>query len=151
VDEVRVDDAGAEERIRKLAVFLTDLRSFWPLLVPVATGWWRRQFESEGEFGGSPWAPLSPAYEAWKRDNFPGKGILQRTGALKQAASRPTRFVTPHTLTLSIESDYLGFHQDGTSRMPARPLVFGSLLGAEAQAELNAVAEVYIRDLLGRI
>jgi hypothetical protein len=29
--DVHFDDHGSQERIQKLAVFLTDLRSFWPL------------------------------------------------------------------------------------------------------------------------
>ena len=152
---VRVDDFGEQARIERLAVFLTDLRSFWPLLVPVATGWWRKQFDTSGEFGGQQWAPLSPGYEAWKSVNFPGKGILQRTGEMKRAASNPSRAVTPTSLTLTIESDVLPYHQQDDNavggRLPRRPLVFGEPLPADAQAELDAVAEGYVRDLLGRL
>jgi hypothetical protein len=149
--DVHFDDHGSQERIQRLAVFLTDLRSFWPLVVPLATGWWRRQFESEGEFGGQRWAPLSPDYAAWKETHYPGKGILQRTGDMKRAASAPARAVTPTSLTLTIEDDKLQYHQDGTDRMPKRPLVFGEPLPAEAHAELELVAESYVTDLLGRV
>jgi hypothetical protein len=158
--DVHFDDHGSQERIQRLAVFLTDLRSFWPLVVPLATGWWRRQFESEGEFGGQRWAALSPDYAAWKETHFPGKGILQRTGDLKRAASAPARAVTPTSMTLTIEDDKLAYHQEGTvygplragqGRLPARPLVFGEPLPAEAQAELDLVAEGYVTDLLGRV
>jgi len=149
--DVHVNDFGEQARIEKLAVFLTDLRSFWPLLVPVATGWWRKQFDTEGEFGGERWTSLSPGYEAWKSTHFPGKGILQRTGEMKRAASNPSRAVTPTSLTLTIESDVLPYHEEGTTNMPQRPLVFGDPLGAEAQAELDAVAESYVTDLLRRV
>lgn len=150
-NDVRVDDFGTEADLKKLALFLTDLRSLWPLIVPLATRWWAEMFKSEGAFAGAAWSPLSPDYAARKAIDFPGKPILQRTGALKQAASRPSRFVTPTTLTLSIESDYLPHLQEGTSRMPARPLVFAEPLPTEARAELDAVAELYVRDLLNRI
>jgi len=29
---------------------------------------WRRQFETEGAFAGSPWQPLSPAHALWKAE-----------------------------------------------------------------------------------
>jgi hypothetical protein len=108
-------------------------------------------FDTEGEFGGERWAALSPDYEAWKSLHFPGKGILQRTGEMKRAVSNPLRAVTPTSLTLTIDSDVLPYHQDGTDRMPQRLLVFGEPLPPEAQAELDAVAEGYVTDLLRRV
>lgn len=149
--DVRFDDHGNQERIQRLAVFLTDLRSFWPLVVPLATGWWRRQFETEGSFGGDRWAALSPDYAAWKSVHHPGKGILEATGDMRRAASRPTRAQTPTSLTLIIEDDKLPYHQDGGGNLPRRPLVFGEPLPAQAQAELDAVAEHYVTDLLRRV
>lgn len=41
-----------------------------------------RQFKSEGRQGGTPWAPLSPTYDAWKQLHAPGSGILRLTGEL---------------------------------------------------------------------
>jgi hypothetical protein len=149
---VHVDDSDARRRIDRLALFLTDLRAFWPMLVPVATGWWRQQFESEGGFAGQPWASLSPSYAAWKSAHYPGKPILQATGAMRQAASRPERFTSPISLTLTITDPKIAYHEEGTGRMPARPLVFGDpVLPVAAQEELQAVADAYIHDLLGRI
>lgn len=149
--DVHFDDHGSQERIQRLAVFLTDLRSFWPLVVPLATSWWRRMFETDGEFGGERWAALSPEYEAWKSVHFPGKGILQRTGEMKRAVSNPSRAVTPTSLTLTIEDPKLPYHQEGTANMPQRLLVFGEPLPGEAQLELDAAAEAYVTDLLGRL
>lgn len=148
---VVVDFNGTPEQLQKLAVFLTDLRAFWPRVVPLVTGWWRRQFETEGSFAGHAWSPLSPDYAARKASLYPGKGILQATGALRGAASRPARAQTPTSLTLSIDDPKLGYHQAGTPRMPARPLVFGEPLPAAATAELQVVAEEYVTDLLRRI
>lgn len=148
---VHVDDHGGEERIRRLAVFLSDLRSFWPLLVPVVTGWWRRQFETEGEFGGTRWAPLSPAYRAYKQRVRPGKTLLVFDGDLRRAASRPSRSQTPTSLSLTIDDPKAVYHQEGTGRMPARPIVFGDPLPAEARRELDALADRYVADLLRRL
>lgn len=148
---VEIDFNGAPEQLQKLAVFMTDLRTFWPLVVPLVTGWWKRQFDTEGGFASGGWAPLSSDYADRKAVMYPGKGILQATGALKQAASRPTRVQTPSSLTLSIDDPKLEYHQEGTSRMPARPLVFGDPLPASAEAELQVAAEQYVTDLLRRL
>lgn len=150
-DEIRYEDHGAQARIDKLAVFMQDLRPFWPLVVPLVTAWWKLQFESEGAFGGEKWAALSPMYEQRKRMLYPGRKILEATGALRRAASSPSRSVTPTTLTLTIDDPKAEFHQQGTSRMPARPLVFGDPLGAEASRQLQGVADRYIEDLMKRI
>lgn len=148
---VRIEFGGAPEQLQKLAVFMTDLRTFWPRIVPLVTGWWREQFDTQGGFAGKEWAPLSPDYAARKAVMFPGKPILQATGALKQAASRPSRVQTPVSLTLTIDDPKLEYLQDGTDRMPARPLVFGEPLPAAAAAELQVAADEYVSDLLGRI
>ena len=47
-----------------------------------------RQFTSEGKATGGKWTALSPAYATWKKKNFPGRPILQRSGALLNALAR---------------------------------------------------------------
>ena len=155
IDTEGADDA--ERAIQRLIVGLRDLRSFWPSVVPLFIGWMRRQFETQGGYGGQPWAPLSAEYAAWKAARYPGRGILVAEGDLRQAASRPERRVTPSTLTLSI--DWAGtkgqpvdlrWHQEGNSDMPARPLLFDQL-PLSARIELEDVAEDYVRDLARRL
>lgn len=146
---VHVDDEEALRMLRHLELGLSDLRSFWPMVVPLATGWWREQFETEGAFGGQPWAPLAFSTVARKQRLGLRPNILQATGKLKQAASRPSRSVTARSLTLTIPSDVLPHHQEGTSRMPARPLIF-ERLPFSAEAELEEAGEEYVRDLLRR-
>lgn len=147
---VRVDDDDANRELNVISAGLGDLRSFWPMLVPVVTGWWRRQFETEGAFAGAPWQPLSPAYAAWKAARKPGKPILQFSGAMKQAVSRPHRAQTPISLTLSVEDPKLGYHQEGGGNLPKRPVIFGDPLPPVAALELDRVAEEYVTDLLAR-
>jgi hypothetical protein len=43
-----------------------------------------KQFMSEGANSGG-WAPLSPAYAAWKADHFPGRPIGVLSGALRRS------------------------------------------------------------------
>ncbi len=146
---IRVDSEDAERQLRQLALHLSDLRNFWPLVVPIATGWWRKQFLTEGGFGSGGWAPLAASTSERKARLGLRPEILQATGTLKQAASRPTRSATARSLTLTIESEYLGFHQSGTGSMSARPLIFDDLPPA-AERELKDAGESYVRDLLSR-
>lgn len=91
-----------------------------------------RQFDSEGGYGSGGWAPLSPSYAAWKAIHYPGKPILERTGALRRAlTTRPLgveriedefgEFGVGGSLGSGV--DYAVYHQQGTPKMPARPPV----------------------------
>jgi hypothetical protein len=142
------DDRRAQEALSRLAASMLDLRSFWPLVIPIFIGWMREQFETEGDFFGDPWAPLSPRYAAWKEQHYPGKGILIAEGDLRRAASSPRRTVGPLFLELEIVDPKVRFHQEGTSKMPARPLVPEGVLPAAQQAELDSAFEVYVDERL---
>lgn len=149
--QINVDAGDSERMLRKAAHIMTDLRGFWPLVVPIFIGWMRRQFDTEGAYASHGWARLSPEYAAWKALTYPGKGILQATGQLRQAASRPRRTVTPQRLVLTIDDSgprhqsVVGFHQEGTDRMPKRPLVFGDEdMPADARDELERAAVLYV-------
>lgn len=91
------------------------------------------QFTSEGvRLTGQPWQPLNPAYEAWKARHFPGQPILRRTGemeALLIGTPMNIERVTRNSGEFGARSNVLGWHQrgtfnqDGSRRMPARPVV----------------------------
>jgi hypothetical protein len=164
---------GLAENERALALLvagLTDLRPFWPLVVPVFIRWMAEQFETEGEWGGEHWAPLSPDYLARKMQLYPGKPILQATGDLRQAASRPRRRATPQFLELIIDDS--GYqHGRGSPRAVAPYQQFGGgsreIGGSEGRpprreiipdelppgaiADLDRLAESYVQDLARRV
>jgi hypothetical protein len=54
-----------------------------------------KQFDSEGDFFGEQWAPLSEPYATWKMQHYPGKGILSAEGDLRRAATTPERIARP--------------------------------------------------------
>lgn len=139
----------AERSLRGFAATMLDLRPFWPLVVPLFIRWMAEQFESEGEWGGEGWAPLTADYAAYKATKYPGKSILIASGQLRGAASRPTRLATPSSLTLTIEDRTIDYHQDGTDKMPARPVI-PDALPASAEAELELAAEAYIAEMAHR-
>ncbi len=147
--EVRGDEE-AERRLGQLSVLLRDLRSFWPKVVPLFIGWMGQQFASEGAWGGAPWAALSPGYALAKGGRYPGRGILYATGQLRRAASSPQRQATAQTLTLSVVDFKAGWHQDGTTRMPARPIIPSSL-PITARIQLDRAADDYVDDLISRL
>lgn len=95
--------------------------------------------------------PLKPEYALFKSTHGGRPGILQFTGQMKQAVSRPSRTATTRSLTLTIDSDVLPYHQEGTSRMSARPVVFSEPLPPEARRELDMAAEHYVSDFLHRL
>lgn len=154
---VKVHSDDADRELRRFALFISDLRPFWPRVTRLFIGWMREQFESEGRFGGRPWAPLAPSTIEIKRALGLRLQILQAYGQMKQAASRPERIVSPSSLTLVIDDSglhhgpVLQYHQTGGGRLPARPLVFGDPLPPAARAELRGEAEGYVRDLLRRL
>jgi hypothetical protein len=149
--DVRV--TGAEAYQRKLEQFrlhLSDLRGYWPLLVPVVHSWSKQQFESEGEWGGQQWAPLSPQYAAEKAQSHPGRSILIRDGDMRRAASQMRREQTPRTLVMWIDDPKAPLHQEGGDNLPARPLI-PDPLPASARRDIALAAEEYVSVLVRRL
>lgn len=160
--EAKFHDEVYKAKLRAFSSLLLDLRPFWPRVVPLFVSWMQRQFESEGRFWNTPWAPLSPEYAARKAVTHPGKGILVADGDLRREASTPARRVTRTSLTLTIRWRKPArrgrtrmrldprWHQLGTQRMPARPLL-SQLLPLEAQMELEQLGEQYVEEMAQRV
>lgn len=110
----------------------------------------RDQWSTSGAAGGEPWAPLSPAYAAWKARHRPGRGILYFDGDLRGAASRPGRDAGPQTLTLTIRDEKAGWHQEGTGRMPARRIIPDGRLPEAWLADLHRAAQDYVDEVAKR-
>ena len=126
----------------------------WESLAPMVAEAADRIFASEGRGG---WPQLSPAYARWKERNFPGKGILDLTGAYISAATQvgaPHNVITTteNSLTYGVEGlDYPVFHESGTDRLPARP-VFDLLaededLAAAVTEEFNEFIDQKLREV----
>lgn len=131
-------DEGLERHLDDLDGRL-DLRPAWDDVARVFTEAEERQFLTEGAAGGTPWAPLSPRYAAWKAIHFPGKGILRRTDALFRSLTQgpETRDEERHSVTLgSTDPPYGRFHK--RSRPPV------AITEANERAMMEAVRE-YVR------
>jgi PAS domain-containing protein len=96
---------------------------------------------------GQSWTPLSPAYAVEKARTDPGRSILIREGDMRRAASQPRRESTPRTLTLWIDDPKAPLHQEGSDRLPARPLI-PDPLPVSARRDIDHAAEEYVSTLV---
>ena len=93
------------------------------------------QFATQGDTSGDEWAPLSEAYAAWKAKHYPGRTIGWLTGALMQSMTGGagyTEIFTPLSAEFgqadgataaSNGASYGRYFNDGTGKMPARPVL----------------------------
>lgn len=104
---------------------ITDAGPLWQSLANRFATLEAQQFATEGIAAGG-WEPLSPRYAAWKARKYPGAPILTRTGKLRRSLTvRPFGIerITPDSMTIGTDIPYATYHQHGTARMPARPIV----------------------------
>ena len=94
-------------------------------------------FSKEQAPNGAPWAPLKQRR---------GK-ILQDTGRMRASFHRKT--IGGDRVTIGPAVKYAAFHQSGTVRMVARPMVPDGGLPAKWQARLNEAAEDVLKDMFG--
>jgi len=114
--------------IARFADGVSDYRPIWPVIEDDFYALEKDQFRSEGKEGGEGWKELSPAYAAWKQAQFPGKPILERTGALARSLTSgkdasAVKIEERKTLTLGSRIPYAIYHQSPLPRrvLPRRP------------------------------
>lgn len=108
---------------------LSDFTTFWSGPFKV---WWyairELDYAAAGSTTGDRWAPLSANYRKWKNRHFPSAPLLVLHGDLKasvisdQAPGSVWR-PAPQSLAVGTSIPYAIYHQKGTSRMPARPVI----------------------------
>lgn len=127
-------------------------RHVFPRLGPVFEEALKEQFAARGKgpHAGT-WAPLSARYAEWKARNFPGKGVLERSGRLMEALTQSNspfakRVASGDTFDFGTAGvPYASFHQVGTQHMVDRPpFDFGS----DFERELSAAALDGVREAL---
>jgi len=118
--------AGERQIDRTLLRFaenIDDARPVWEVLAQRFARAESRQFASEGAYGSGGWPALSPDYAAWKSHHYPGKPILERTGALKRdLTQRPfgVEVLEPGSMAVGTDISYAAYHQAGGGRLPRR-------------------------------
>lgn len=115
-----------------------DLREFWVrYAAPKLYRDIEDNFDSEGRQSGG-WAPLSPAYAAWKAKHYPGRPMLVRTRALKTSLTwqgdrpGPEGFfeASRQALVFGTRIRYARHHQRPTGNRPPRRRILYLLRGA---------------------
>lgn len=86
-----------------------------------------KQFQSAGSYGAGGWAPLLPGTVERKARGGYSMDILVRSGALRDAmAGRgigAVKEIRPLSMRVGTNLNYARFHQKGTTRMVARPVI----------------------------
>lgn len=85
-------------------------------------------FMANGLPSEKPWAPLDKDYGSWKSARFPGRGTMVQTGNLFRSLinmnDSAVNVISEKTATFGTSVEYAKFHQYGTTKMPARKIVF---------------------------
>jgi len=131
--KLKLDIIGEKSVVRGMDALIQHLgKDLRPMLEAVREWWYSWQsavFAEEGsELLGRKWQPLSHNYAAWKERHFPGRPILELTGALRDAmtgkGSGAWRKVEKKSMTLGTQGiDYTFAHNFGTDRLPARKFI----------------------------
>jgi len=111
-------DVTVMRKLLKMADQAADFSNAWPAVVEIAARGYGNSFDQEGPG----WAPL--AASTIKRKGH--DQIRIRTGRDRRIMTDPFSLTyrgTPHTVNIEAGVDTPAvFHQEGTGRMPARPL-----------------------------
>jgi phage gpG-like protein len=90
------------------------------------------------------WPALSPAYAADKAIRYPGQPIMRASDRLYESLTSQTGDtvwqVTPRTIVFGSKVPYFEYHQTGTNKMPARPVL---VLSDQAARKLMSMVEEY--------
>lgn len=123
---------GFVHRLERLRINGSDMRPALRDMGQVFADAQRDQFETEGRHYGPGWARLTPRYKMYKERVRPGLRILQFDGDLEDAAAPgiaeefPIYQLGGHRIEVGLSNadvPYAMFHQDGTPKMAARPIM----------------------------
>jgi len=123
--EVDLDgDEDASEYLDDVKKRMKDLRPVWPRLHQSLKAYMIANFTAQGLPSGG-WKPLDAEYGSWKVQNFPGAPILVQSGKLfQQVAKGPKLEGLMRGARFTFGGRVARFHQYGTEKMPARPILF---------------------------
>ena len=124
--DVKADDVlELLENIKDRADDMRPVFKWAKTQLELANAW---NFMANGLPSGKPWQPLDKEYGAWKSAHFAGAGTMVRSGNLFRSLTSLTdstaNTITKTSATFGTSVEYAKFHQYGTTKMPARKIVF---------------------------
>lgn len=143
IAELRVEPKGKAKKLRfGLERFAEDIKDFTPFFEWFRNwlvGYEREQFDTEGRQSGRRWKPLSKRYAKWKAKRYPGKPMLEASGALRESLTDDLDADIGRKRGVYWSgSNVGGYHQSGTKRMPQRaPLDFNKAANIEVGKALH--------------
>jgi len=152
--------AGMKFALDKLADGVSDFSGLFDGYDEIFRTYMVQQFTTEGGFGAGGWHPLSPAYDAWKREHYPGRPIGVLTGALRSSmtggqgySARLNKTEASYGMDRGSKAlDYGQYFHKGTPKMPARPVIQWSAEQSRAfQKHTHVWLHWEVQDSLGKM
>lgn len=149
--DVDVDDKQARHNIRQMWDRADNFKSVFRWAQRELEKANRENFASQGTASGKPWMPLDNEYARWKLANHGALPILVVSGTLKDSLTRlrgaPNEIDKKSAVfgtNLTVGGRPIArYHQDGTTKMPARKIVFVPPMFAASLAQKVGAHIVY--------
>ena len=139
--------APARRKIAEMRRRSTNLVPAWDAAVDWLANANRVQFGTRGARWRTPWRELTAGTLADKRRaGYTTDTLIRTSDLLRSLTDRPLSVerLAPREMTAGTAVRYARFHQEGTRRMPARPLLSASAVSREG-AFSQAVASWVVR------
>lgn len=128
VIDIDIDVSDAKNRLEDMEDRAKDLRPVWRYAKKQLEASFTANFLSGGNLVPGGWAPLDRGYAAWKSTHYPGARKLVINGKLFRSVSDlddpAVNKIEKRSAQFGTNVEYAKFHQYGTSKMPARQIIF---------------------------
>lgn len=149
--DISIGLEGAEEFKRKLMITVSETQNLKPIFEGPVKDYlknhMKKQFSTQGHYGGSPWRGNSSKYNEWKQSKVGHKKILEFSGRLKNSIIRTTAFskyiTTKKTMEYGTSVSYAPYQNNGTSKGIKAKSIFGMTAGQK-----KALVTIIQRQLL---
>lgn len=143
--DIDIDTSDAENRLKDMEDRAKDLRPVWRYAKKELEVAFTANFLSGGNLVPGGWAPLDRGYAAWKSINYPGARKLVIDGKLFRSVADlddpAVNKIEKRSAQFGTNVEYAAFHQYGTTKMPARQIIFEPI---GFQRDISAKIENYV-------
>lgn len=126
--DIDIDISEAKDKLKDMEDRSKDLRPVWRYAKKELEVAFTANFLSGGNLTPGGWAPLDRGYAAWKSINYPGARKLIIDGTLFRSVSDlddpAVNKIEKRSAQFGTNVEYAPFHQYGTTKMPARQIIF---------------------------